>query len=225
MPTRNVTFAPGEFYHVYNRGTEKRTIFKDKADYNRFIELLFLSNSSKSVNVRDLKKTFKNIFEFDRGKALVSIGAYCLMPNHFHILITPLSDEGLAKFMNKLSTSYSMYFNKRFERTGSLFEGTYKAKHADTDEYLKYLFSYIHLNPVKLIQPDWKEKGIVNREKAYQYVSSFQYSSLPDYVGHDRKEGVILETGAFPEYFVEHKDHETELFEWLSFASKDNINP
>jgi len=226
MATRNVTFVPGEFYHLYNRGTEKRTLFKDGADHKRFIDLLYLSNSGVGINVRDVRRTHHDIFDFDRGKTLVDIGAYCLMPNHFHILVTPRTDTGLAEFMRKLGTSYSMYFNKRYERTGALFEGKFKAKHADTDEYLKYLFAYIHLNPVKLIQSDWKEKGILNREAAYQYVSTFQYSSLPDHIGQERPENIIIDVKAFPEYFVHHDAHKADLFDWLSFGEElQSINP
>src|SRR5690606_36166474 len=116
---------------------------------------------SQSFNVRDIrKKTQNSVFDFDRGKTLVEIGAYCLMPNHFHILLKSKEDDGISKFMNKLGTSYSMYFNRRYERTGILFQGRYKAKHVESDEYLKYLFSYSHLNPIKIIDPSWKDRGL-----------------------------------------------------------------
>lgn len=194
-----------------------RIIFNDAADYRRFIELLYLCNTQKPINVRNVRKEHDNIFEFERGEALVSIGAYCLMPNHFHILATPLTEGGLATFMGKLCTSYSMYFNKRYNRKGSLFEGSYKSKHADTDEYLKYLFAYIHLNPVKLIQSDWKERGIGDKNAAYKYVSSFQYSSLPDHLGSGRLSGKILNLESFPEYFTQHSNTKQDLFEWLDY--------
>lgn len=216
MATRYIDFAPGEFYHVYNRGTDKRIIFTDSIDYRRFVDLMYLCNSSLSVNVRNARRSSENVFEFEREEALVSIGAYCLMPNHFHILITPNIDGGLSTFMNKLGTSYSMYFNKRHSRTGSLFEGTYKAKHASTDEYIKYLYAYIHLNPVKLYQPDWKERGIKDKEDAFRYVSNFEYSSLPDYLNNNRPEMSILNKESFPDYFDSHIDIKADLFDWLS---------
>jgi putative transposase len=216
MATR-ISIAPKEFYHVYNRGTERRTIFKDYADYRRFSELLYLCNTEKPINVRDVRKTHQNIFEYERGETMVSIGAYCLMPNHFHLLISPHVEGGLETFMKKFCTGYSMYFNRRYERTGSLFEGSYKVKHADNDEYLKYLFAYIHLNPVKLLQSDWKERGIIDKEAAYEYVSSFQYSSLQDQIGITRPEGKIVETSSFPDYFGDHKDIKCDLFDWLNF--------
>jgi putative transposase len=217
MTTRFTPIVIEEFYHVYNRGTDKRVIFLDSADYTRFIELLFLSNSEHSVNVRDIKKIEHSVFDFDRGKNLVAIGAYCLMPNHFHILVTPLVENGVSIFMGKLCTSYSMYFNKRYVRTGALFQGTFKSEHADTDQYLKYLYAYIHLNPVKLIDRNWKEEGIQNGDIAYEYAANYSYSSLKDYVGNTRLENEIINRKPFPEYFSSSTDVKRELFEWINY--------
>jgi putative transposase len=217
MSIRSVPFVPGEFFHIYNRGTEKRTIFFDYADHHRFIELLYLCNSEKQINVRDVKSSHESVFNFERDEILVSIGAYCLMPNHFHLLLTPQTDGAISKYMNKVSTGYSMYFNKRYMRTGALFQGKFKAEHADTDEYLKYLYAYIHLNPVKLIDSSWKEEGIKDAAKSFDFAASFQYSSLPDYLGQQRDESKILDPKPFPEYFLTHNDIKNELFEWLTF--------
>ena len=219
MATRSVSFAAGEFYHLYNRGTEKRTIYLDESDYRRFVELLFLCNSSVSINVRDVHQEFDTVFEYDRGEPLIAIGAYCVMPNHFHILVTPLVENGISIFMNKLGTGYSMYFNKKYTRTGALFQGTFKSQHASSDEYLKYLYAYIHLNPVKLIDPHWKEEGNKNVETSFQFASSFQYSSLLDHLGHIREENKIVDNSPFPEYFLKQSDIKRELFEWLNYDS------
>src|SRR3989344_1887720 len=158
---RKTKFVIGEFYHIYNRGVEKRIIFPNISDYKRFLALLYLANSNEIIQFRnDFSRTFlEKIFEKDRGEPLVAIGAYCLMPNHFHLLLTPLVEGGISKFMLKLQTGYSMYFNIKNEREGSLFQGTYKATHAQDDEYLKYLYAYIHLNPAKLKDKEWKIKG------------------------------------------------------------------
>jgi len=169
MGQRALQFSEQEFYHVYNRGTDKRTIFLDESDYKRFKELLFLCNSEESVDVRAIYREYNYVYEYKRGNQLVAIGAYCLMPNHFHILLTPVVPGGISLFMKKLGTSYSMYFNKKNERSGALFQGRFKAEMASDDVYLKYLFSYIHLNPIKLIQSDWKEKGLNDTEKSYDY--------------------------------------------------------
>lgn len=217
MTQRMFSFAYGEFYHAYNRGTDKRVIFQDTADYRRFVELLFLSNSVFAVDIRYVRKFNNSIYDFDRGDPLVYIGAYCLMPNHFHILLTPVVEGGVQIFMQKLSTGYSMYFNKRYERKGALFESRFKARHANSDEYLKYLFSYIHLNPVKLIQPDWKETGIRDIERVKQYLDTYEFSSLKDYFGH-RIQSDIIESTKFPEYFSSKQQVDAELLNWLAYA-------
>ncbi len=216
---RSVTFALGEFYHIYNRGTEKRTIFLNTSDYKRFVQLLYLANSTVSISVRNIERSQVNLFEYVRKEPIVAIGTWCLMPNHFHILATPLVENGLSKFMKKLTTGYSMYFNKKYDRNGSLFQGNFRAEHADVDEYLKYLYAYIHLNPVKLIDPTWKEKGIKDAQKSYDFCASFPYSSLQDYLGSSRPEKAILNTAPFPEYFQTPDKIKTELFEWLNYKN------
>lgn len=217
MTTRTFDFVEGEFYHLYNRGVEKRQIFIDDIDRQRFVELLYAANSKKSIDLRAVLKNHHSIFEWDRGEPLVAIGAYCLMPNHFHILITPLVEGGVSTFMGKLGTSYSMYFNRKYKRTGTLFEGKFKAKHATSDEYLKYLFAYIHLNPVKLLQPSWKEEGIVDPAAAYSYVSNYKYSSLADYQQVVRLEQFVIDSVPFPQYFITTEHVMRELMEWLRF--------
>lgn len=211
MATRNIIFSEGEFYHLYNRGTDKRIVYESPADYQRFLELLYLSNSKKAFNVRDIRLNHASVFEFKRSDLLVAIGAYCLMPNHFHLLLTPLVDGGVSIFMNKLATGYTMYFNKRNERTGALFGGMFKAKHADTDPYLKYLYAYIHLNPSKLFSLS------ESREAMIQNITNYRYSSLCDYVGNHRVESSILEPRHFPEYFKTSASHFSELNEWLAY--------
>ena len=209
MATRNVSFAPHEFYHLYNRGTDKRVIFESPADYQRFQHQLYVANGTKAVSLKDIQKQHDDIYEYERGDCLVAIGAYCLMPNHFHLLLTPLVDSGVAKFMGKLTTGYSMYFNKRYDRTGRLFEGSYKSKHATTDEYLKYLYAYIHLNPLKVCQ----KAG----EDPLTALQRYRYFSLPDYLGQSRSEAAILTPETFPEYFQTSADHINELQSWLSY--------
>ncbi len=221
MVTRTVEFAPQEFYHVYNRGTDKRIIFESPEDYQRFLSLLYLANSTKSVSIKDIKKTHKNIYEFERGENLVAVGAYCLMPNHFHLLLTPLAEQGISKFMSKLMTGYSMYFNKKYERTGGLFESRFKAKHSDSDEYLKYLFSYIHLNPVKLFKSNESDDTYFDMtKKIYNDVCLYPYSSLMAYINHEYLSSRILNQEHFPRYFSTATDVKSELLDWISFGTE-----
>jgi putative transposase len=219
--TRNINFVPDEYYHIYNRGTEKRNIFSSKSDYNRFLSLLYISNNSKPVHLQFQGRTLNEVTKIERGKKLVDICVYCLMPNHFHLLIREKEDGGISRFMQKLITGYTMYFNKRHERTGALFQGKFQATHADEDTYLKYLVSYIHLNPVKLIEPKWKENGIANRKKSEKYLEGYPYSSYLDYIGQNRIEKNIIQTDSLPEYFETPKDFKTHVREWLSSSRFD----
>lgn len=214
MSQRKVSFAHGEYYHLYNRGNSKQDIFRDYFDRVRFQNLLYVANGSVPFVFRQVQKD--EAYEFERGNQLVHIGAYCLMPNHFHILLTPAVENGVQKFMLKLLTGYSMYFNKKYKHTGGLFEGRFKSRHTNTDEYLKYLFSYIHLNPVKLIQSDWKEVGIKDLEQARKYLDKYKYSSLNDYF-FPRSESVIIEPNKFPEYFNGMEEVNEEILEWLTY--------
>jgi putative transposase len=214
MSIRKVPFTTGEYYHIYNRGNSKQTIFHDKKDYDRFVKLLFLSNSRENFKVHLLGK---EIYDHDRGEPLVGIGAYCLMPNHFHLLLTQTETGSISKFMQKVSTGYSMYHNNRYKRTGTLFEGKFKSEHSDNDRYLKYLFSYIHLNPIKLIDTKWKENGIKDKSNAIKYIENYYFSSFPDYSGLTRKERDIINPKLFPDYFSHRSSFKEEIFSWLDY--------
>jgi putative transposase len=214
---RKFTFSFGEFYHIYNRGTDKRTIFVDQNDHKRFLLILFACNSTQHIDVRELNSEGESFGK--NRQTIVDIGAYCLMPNHFHLLIKEKSEGGISLFMRKLLTAYSMYFNRKYKRTGKLFEGAFKATHAETDEYLKYLLSYIHLNPVKMFDKDWKEKGIKDKPGAKKYLSDYNYSSYLDYIGVNREESLILNKKAFPEYFASVNDFDKFIDNWLSLTN------
>lgn len=162
--SRKTLLVPGEFYHLYNRGTDKRIIFNNDRDQERFVALLYLSNGDKPFHFKELNT--ETIFSWDRGSSLVDILSYCLMNNHFHILVKEKTDNGISTFMHKLATAYTMYFNKINDRKGRLFETNFQVKHIDSDEYLKYVHAYIHLNPIKMIEPTWKEVGIRNKTAA-----------------------------------------------------------
>lgn len=219
--SRNFDFAEGEFYHIYNRGTERRAIFSSDDDYVRFMALLYLSNSKSSFNIADIlkrgDKVYQDLFTEDISGDLVEIGAYCLMPNHFHLLVRENQEGGVSTFMKKVSNSYTMYFNKKYRRNGALFQGRFKAKHVEDDNYLHYLFAYIHLNPVKLIDPDWKEEGVKDKEGVRSYLNSFQYSSYYEYIEKERPEKSIVNTDDFPEYFQTSKEFTDFLGDWLLY--------
>lgn len=216
--SRGLTFELGGFYHAYNRGTEKRLIFVSKADYDRFMLLLYHANSVAPLHLNDYRSsTSGELFDIERGEPLVDICAHCLMPNHFHLLIHESVESGISRFMHKLLTGYTMYFNARYERTGALFQGKFKAQDANGDRYLKYLISYIHLNPVKLLEPHWKESGIKSPKRAEEFLETYTYSSYPDYCGQIRPERRILNQSVLPTYFNSPKDFKEDVTEWLRF--------
>ena len=122
---RKIVFAPGEYYHLYNRGVEKRTIFDNEVDRKRFLSLLYICNNTAPIVIRDLKDagySMEDIFDIERVP-LVSIGAYCLMDNHFHLLIKEIDDGGITLFMKRFTTAYTMYFNEKNRRVGFRFCG------------------------------------------------------------------------------------------------------
>jgi putative transposase len=224
MGLRKTSLVEGEYYHIYNRGNSKQKIFFDDQDYDRFIKLLYLCNSTKSINFKeDIIQKKISAWDFERGEQLVFIGAWVLMPNHFHIYLTisPKSDFGknsIVEFMRKLSTAYAKYFNKKYNRTGSLFEGKFKSVHIADEVQAKYLFSYIHLNPVKLIQSDWKEVGIRDQKSALTFLDTYRWGSYQDHKGIKRKESAILDKESFLSYFTDLKAFNKEIFEWLNLT-------
>ncbi len=149
----NPPFASGEFYHIYNRGVEKRKIFLDKWDYLRFLETLdFYRKSPNPMKLSDFRRGVIKLKKNEDQKEIVRIYCYSLMPNHFHLLVQQLEESGITQFMRKLSDSYTRFFNTKYERVGSLFQGSFKAKLIETDEYLLQLSKYIHRNafPLKM---------------------------------------------------------------------------
>jgi len=194
MGYRRHSIAPGEWYHCYTRGIDKRTTFEDELDYQRFQQALYLSNSNATVDRNNIKRrTHAEIFYAERGTALVAVGAYALMPNHFHLLVKELVEGGLVKFMQKLGTSYTMYFNTRRERTGALFVGPFRSRHVADDRYFGRVVPYIHLNPVEIFEPRWKEGMVRNIKILEEKILTYPYSSLLDYLEEQRPESAIID--------------------------------
>ncbi len=220
MSIRSESIVSDQYYHIYNRGNGKNIIFLDDEDYCRFLKILYVCNSNIKFNFRDsLLKRSMDAWEFDQEKTLVDVLAWVLMPNHFHIILTsPSPRQGLglnniSVYMQKVSTAYAMYFNKKYKRTGSLFEGKFKSKAILEDNYFKYIFAYVHLNPIKLVQYDWKEKGIKNKDKARDFILNYKFSSFQDYVNNSRTFSKILNLEVLDGNFK--NNHIRELFNWF----------
>lgn len=222
MSYRKHNLVENEFFHVFNRGNNKQTIFFDAQDFVRFQYLLYLANNRQAISVKDALTTTQGIYSIKRSAPLVAIGAYAIMSNHFHILISPLVEGGVSTFMQKVSTGYAMYFNKKYDRTGGIFENKFKSSLIDNDEYLKYLFAYIHLNILHLKDTpgsysEESPESLHALDKAIQY----RFSSLIDYVHGSRNESGILTTEHFPPYFEDEKDLKQNLLEWITYPTPE----
>lgn len=212
----------GEYYHIFNRGNSKQKIFLDDQDRDRFLKLLYVCNSEQNINFREqIVRAKINAWDFEKGTPIVFIGAWVLMPNHFHLYLTTNAkarlwqDKIISIFMQKVLTAYSKYFNAKYQRTGSLFEGKFKSVHINKDNQAKYLFSYIHLNPIKLINSKWKEQGIKNKKRALDFLDSYKWSSYSDYLMIPRIESKIINREKFFNYFKTKKLFQKDIFNWI----------
>ena len=165
MGYRRVPFQSDEWFHCYNRGIDRRTVFESENDSNRFLKLLYLANSRENVRLDDLSDDIDTIVGRPRADSLVSIGAYCLMPNHYHLLLKEISGSGISRFMQKLGTAYTMYFNIRHGRTGNLFIKPFRSRHVGEDRYFQRVVNYIHLNPAELFESGWKKGSVRNMDR------------------------------------------------------------
>ncbi|KKT29058.1 hypothetical protein A3I36_00275 [Candidatus Giovannonibacteria bacterium RIFCSPLOWO2_02_FULL_45_28] len=142
---RKTVFANGEYYHIYNRGVDKRDIFVGKFDFERFLQSMEEFNTNEPIG-----SIYENSFLKGQNRAkkkkLVNIVCYCLNPNHYHFILEQLIDRGIEMFMHKLGGGYTTYFNLKIQRSGALFQGPFKAVYVDSNEYLLHLSTYVNLN-------------------------------------------------------------------------------
>ncbi len=180
-------FFDGEYYHVFNRGVEKRTVFTMRRDYERFLFDLFACNDEAPLeNSAFYYRGSTSIAKKRRSrKPIVSVLCFCLMPNHYHLLLRQDAEDGIPRFMQKLGTAYTMYFNTKNKRVGPLFQGRYKAVHIEDESYLLHLSRYIHINPLDLQYPKWKEQGIGSPMNAKRFLEAYPWSSYKDYLGYN----------------------------------------
>ncbi|MFA5744971.1 MAG: transposase [Candidatus Paceibacterota bacterium] len=198
MTKRDVPFAVDEWYHCYNRGIEKRIVFEDTRDYHRFLELLYLANDVFPLRRSDISThKLEETLNIPRGKKLVSIGAFCLMPNHFHLVLKEVMDGGITAFMRKIGTAYALYFNTRHKRTGNLFLKPFRSRHVSTDRYFQHLINYVHCNPAMLYEPEWKTSHVVDVQFLGENIATYPYSSLSAYTDTNAPIKTILGTEVF----------------------------
>jgi len=203
--SRKIEFANDEFYHIYNRGVDKRNVFLEKEDLNRFLNYLaLLNNQNPIVSLHSYSYQEKKSKAQLRGEAskLVDIVCFCLNPNHYHFLVKQKEDKGISKFMHRLGTAYTMYFNDKYERSGVLFQGVFKAKHIESNDYLLYLSAYVNLNfevhnkwsgtDKPMTYSSWNEYlGKPSLNLCHKDIIQEQFSSVEEYKKY-AKEALIL---------------------------------
>lgn len=195
MPYRKEQLINGEIYHVVARRIENLLLFKNTDDYYRGIFGIYEFNTTAPVEIwkrRKVRTKFKKALAkgdpvsfVDSRNKLVEVLSFCLMPNHIHLLLRQLKEGGITTFMNKYGAGYPAYFKRKYriKNKGYFFQGRFVSVHIKTDDQLKTVFAYIHTNPVSLIEPKWKEKGIKNPRKAIKFLENYKWSSYLDYIG------------------------------------------
>jgi len=225
---RKVIFAEGQVYHIYNRGTDKREIFPDDYDRYRFVQDLQYMNSPEPVLnsgysfIRNCpvyidSDHFAPPCKHDTGNTkLVDILAFALMPNHYHLLLMQRLAGGIASFMQKLGTAYAMYFNKRYQRTGVLFEGPFKAVMIKEENHFEGIPFYIHANPLKL------GPLLPSVELKMEFLRKYKWSSFQDYAGIPNFPSIISKP-FLEELFARDGGFYTSMSKWLENRKKPPI--
>lgn len=188
---RKEPLVTDEYYHIYNRGVDKRDVFNDIKDLNRFKESMRQFNQIEGIGSLELHH--KQVRALDshqqvKLKPLVVIVAFCINPNHFHFILKQLVDGGISKFLQKLQGGYTYYFNQRHERSGSLFQGTFKSKLIDDDYYFRKLFGYTNQNYLVHDIPKNKSHLIFSSDGEYE-------SGLFDFVSKTEGQGMLKTFG------------------------------
>lgn len=192
---KNPALINGEVYHIISRTVGDTVVFENENDFYRGIFSIYEFNNKNAVNIwkrREERKVekkrlrltspnFEKKPELDKRDKFVEIFAFSFMPNHLHLLVKQLKDNGISEFMKKVNGGYAKYFNEKYDRKGHLFN-KFKPVHINNDNQLKVAFTYVHTNLISLIEPGWKEKGIRNIKKVKQYLENNKRHSYPDYL-------------------------------------------
>ena len=224
---RKTIFSNHCFFHGYNRGVEKRNIFMDEEDRYRFVQCLHEFNNQRPVTNLSFRLSQNNknygvptsiVFKKEKvrqpRKLLVKIHCFVLMPNHFHLILEQLVDGGISLFMQKLQGGYTGSFNSKYNRVGPLFQGRFKAIRIDNENYLLHLSRYQHINPVELIEPNWKEGGIKDWKKVNEFLENYRWSSYLDYIGKKNYPSVTNRE-LINSYFKNPKEYKKFINDWL----------
>jgi len=218
-----------ELIHTLNRGVDKRKIFLDRQDYFRFIHDLFEFNDQEWVNTtfyrfrqsNDIASRKINVDRRPR-KLLVNVHAFALMPNHYHLLLSQKIENGISKFMKKVNMGYAKYFNQKYERVGALFEGRYKSVPIKNEAHFIHIPYYIHLNPLDLAAPEWRERKLKNYQKAISFLDSYRWSSHLDYAGVHNFPSVT-QREFLTDFFGDSNQYKKSIKKWLNDLNISDI--
>lgn len=206
---RKIKFAPGEYYHLLNRGVGKHNIFTNTTDYIRFLFLIVycqspISFTNISYHIRSFRST--NIFRIStdtetkiESSRYVELVSFCLMPNHFHLIVKEVEDNGISNYMQRIQNAYTKYFNTKNKISGHLFQGPFRAVYLEDNEQLLYLSAYIHKNCTEL-------KGWRNKEESYPWSSLIAYKNNYHWSKLLKPEIIFNQFKNFDDYLVWVKD-------------------
>lgn len=240
---RKEPFFVGDIVHVFNRGTRKQDIVRDESDKVNFLLGLYYLNNDQSLpnpllkardflkfrsnlNVLDNLSSLKNFklewsSEWGRRTPLVDILAFTLLDNHFHIVLQEIKEGGVSEFMRKISNSMTGYFNTKYEETGRLFQGPYKARRVDKDNYLQYLAVYIHIKNIFELYPGGLKNAHAHFDDAYEFALRYPYSSFGAYFSCDHLATPIITTDMFGETFKSEEDFKEFAKNCMDFVHFD----
>lgn len=212
-----------DFFHVLNRGVEKRDIFIDDKDRIRFLRGLWAFNTTRPVEQRELFTSNQNPDLRNPEPPLVDLHGWCLMRNHYHLLLSPKQEGGITKFIRKLNVGYANYFNERYDRSGALFQGRTKKVHITTHAHILYILHYIHLNPLDYLRTskNWRDGKIVQTKEAFQHLDKYRWSSYHDYLS-PRSEMPFTTTDFFSEL---HNNYSDKLKKYVTVMELDSVRP
>jgi putative transposase len=194
MTKRDSAFSVGDWHHCYNHSIDRHTAFADTQDYDRFLELLYLANDESPLRRNDIGiRKLEEVLMMPRGKNLVAIAAFCLMPARFHLALREIREGGITSFMRKLGTAYALYFNSRYERKGNLFLKPFQSNRVSSDRQLVQMINYVHANPAELYEPEWKTGHVVDHQFVGEHLVAYPYSSLRTYAGFGAATSSILD--------------------------------
>lgn len=211
MPGRLIPLVTDEIYHVFNKGIASQPVFTNKSDYQRGENsLIYYKHAAPPVKYSRLFSLYKDdrndlLKQLEKEKNnLIDLIAYCFMPNHFHLLLKQLVDNGISQYLSNFTNSYTRYFNTKYERSGPIFQGKFKAVHIESNEQLLHVSRYIHLNPYS--------SSVIS---SIEQLKIYPYSSLAKLSTSKVESTLILDQfkniGEYYQFVIDNADYQKQL--------------